>query len=188
MPNWCNNNATIEFSSKETADEFLKHLELMDNPEAKDVNGNELTLFGYFVPEPKYDQEGDAMPGWYWWRVNNWGTKWDASTYHIQRESDTSVFLGFDSAWSPPIELYDAMEEQGISVSASYYEPGMCFVGNYGGEHLDYGHLETADEIRDFLGADLDDEWNISEYIREIELEEAEEEISENDSGVESYG
>ena len=64
----------------------------------------------------------------------------------------------------------------------------MCFVGNYGGEHLDYGHLETADEIRDFLGADLDDEWNISEYIREIELEEAEEEIPENDSGVESYG
>jgi hypothetical protein len=155
--------------------------------EQKDENGNDITVLGHFVPEPKYDDSDEGMTGWYWWRVNNWGTKWDISIHNYDWVDDYEVRLGFDTAWSPPIAIYEAMQEQGIYVTASYYEPGMCFVGNWeDGEedHFEYSHIEDPDELREYIGEYLDDYWNISEDAR-MWLEEMKE---ENDSGVENVG
>ena len=191
MPNWCSNTATIFFDNKSDMDDFETRLAIMEmNENAKDVNGNDLSVLGYFVPEPKYDDSDEGMPGWYMWRVENWGTKWDINLHHKERLDDTTITLHFDTAWSPPIATYRAIEQQGYVVEATYYEPGMCFTGVYGNEMdecFDYSECETPEEIRDAVGSDLDDEWGISEDFR-MWMEENEIEQYDNDSGVESFG
>ena len=186
MPNWCNNNVTLTFPDDESADKFYDHLKkVKSDVEHKDDNDNPLTILGYFVPEPNYNND----EGWYWWRVNNWGTKWDVNLWQDDWIDDNTVILGFDTAWGPPIQTYEVMEDQDISVEATYYEPGMCFVGSFSSdgerEHYEYSEIEDPQELRDYIGEDLDDEWNISEYLREY-LEE--ENANDNDSGVENFG
>lgn len=187
MPNWCANSATIFFDNESEMDDFETRLAIMEiNEDAKDVNGNDLSILGYFVPEPKYDDSDEGMPGWYMWRVENWGTKWDIMLHHKEKIDDTTIVLHFDTAWAPPIATYQAIEQQGYVVEATYYEPGMCFAGTYANEmdqSFDYSDCETPEEIRDTVGSDLDDEWGISEDFRMWMEDEV-----ENDSGVENFG
>lgn len=174
MPNWCSNSATIRFPTKEKADEFKATIERVQSDYAfKDSNGNEVTILGHFVPEPNYENDDQ---GWYWWRVENWGTKWDITLYDWWEEDDCAVSLTFDSAWSPPIESYRAMQDQDIVVHATYYEPGMCFVGSFeDGEDVFYNYSEISDpdEVRDYIGESLDDEYGVSETMRMWAEEEA---------------
>ena len=70
---------------------------------------------------------------WYNWRVQNWGTKWDAYTMEID---DTDMPHGFEvqfeTAWSPPEEVCNAIREQfdDLSISWFYDEPG-CEIAGY---------------------------------------------------------
>ena len=196
MPNWCANSATIFFDEVNQADDFNTRLCVMEiNENAKDENGNDLSVLGYFVPEPKYDDSDEGMPGWYMWRVENWGTKWDIVLHNKEWIDDKTIVLHFDTAWSPPIAVYRAIEEEGYVVEATYYEPGMCYVGSYSNEYdhcIEYADCETPEEIREKIGEELDDEWGISEdfrmYMEENETEEFDEDRLDNDSGVENYG
>jgi len=108
----------------------------------------------------------------FWWRVNNWGTKWDAAIHQVDWIDDLTCVMIFDTAWSPPLGIYDAMKEQGWVVFASYYEPGMCFVGRWDDgddENYDYSNCNTGDEIREYLPEELDMDWGISEWFDEAE-------------------
>ena len=103
MPNWCNNSVTLRFPTKEEASEFKNVLE-----NQSDTN----TVLGYFVPEPDYDTTtDDATPGWYWWRVNNWGTKWDACHVQITEEEENYLEICFDTAWSPATPVIEKIRE-----------------------------------------------------------------------------
>lgn len=42
-----------------------------------------------------------------------------------------SVALTFQTAWSPPIAIYNALHARGISVNAKYSEGGCAFLGIY---------------------------------------------------------
>ena len=70
---------------------------------------------------------------WYNWRVQNWGTKWDAYTMEID---DTDMPHGFEvqfeTAWSPPEEVCYAIKDQydDLSISWFYDEPG-CELAGY---------------------------------------------------------
>ena len=172
MPNWCNNNVTFSFNTEQAAQEFFKVVE--------DYNENQSdnTLFGWFVPIDEEDNN--------WSRAEKLGTKWDAQLYDWHMDGN-SVYLGFDTAWGPPVEVFRAALDKGIQVSASYYEPGMCFVGSFDEdgqeEFYEYGN-ETASTVREFIGEHLDDMWAISEQMAEWEAEEA----HDNDGGVENFG
>lgn len=163
MPNWCNNNLTLTFPTKEEANELFQHMK-------KEADDDDWSFFGFFVPEV-WDQDS-----WYWSRVEAWGTKWDANIIDMNWVDDLNVVMTFDTAWGPPIGVYDAAHEQGIYVEATYYEPGMCFVGAYnsdeGNKHIDYAHCESPTELRECIGDDLDDEYGVSEWMEEYLEEE----------------
>ena len=70
---------------------------------------------------------------WYNWRVQNWGTKWDAYTMEIDDTDLPHGFeVNFETAWSPPEEVCNAIRDQfdDLSISWFYDEPG-CEIAGY---------------------------------------------------------
>ena len=64
---------------------------------------------------------------WYDWCCNNWGTKWNACNVSISNESATSLTYDFDTAWSEPTPVLQALSEKypnvDISTDANYEDP-----------------------------------------------------------------
>ena len=76
-----------------------------------------------------------GIPNWYDWRNEHWGTKWDICSAEVQhyRYNDTDAELSFRcwTAWSPPVPVWDRLQEMGIRVEADYEDEGGFFVGTY---------------------------------------------------------
>ena len=93
---------------------------------------------------PKTRCEGFEVEGWYDWRVNNWGTKWDVCDVqmsgplylHDDEDADPATMnasFQFNcwTAWSPPIPVWDKLYEMGIRIHAEYQDEGMMFEGRW---------------------------------------------------------
>jgi hypothetical protein len=113
MPNWCDNSAQFSHEDKSKIDLIETNLK-----------SNKIQIFNTIYPNPSGEWDYD-------WSVNNWGTKWDASIHDWERQDDNTIWVSFDSAWSPPINLYEFMTREGYDVSAYYNEGGMAFCGKY---------------------------------------------------------
>lgn len=188
MPNWCNNNLTLEHDDPamiKRAYDALERGEFLQEfcPVPEDLKD---TVSGSVSEDQREAHEAQqkrnvekyGYANWYDYCVAEWGTKWDcgeqgASDIH---PDGRMLHTFFDTAWSPPIGAYEKLEQLGFRVNALYYEGGMAFAGSYG----EYGDSElnlegmSADEIeRDY--PELDDCFGISESIREYEAEEEEE-------------
>ena len=127
MPNWCENYLRLEVPNKQEADKIVAVL---------DSDEDDVGLLNHLMPQPENN------PDWYSWRVNNWGTKWEVSIEHYERDDNddgTVTFnFNFDSAWGPPVGVYDYVsEKEGWSLYATYIEGGMCF-GGYHENGQDY--------------------------------------------------
>jgi hypothetical protein len=194
MPNWCSNSVTIthEDPAKIAAlTEAMKENRFLDHiiPVPKDLKE---TMAGSYGDEAKQaaleaqtqrNVEQYGFSNWYDFCVARWGTKWDvdlAGTVDVSNDGRT-VDASFDSAWSPPINVYEEMVEQGYDVVAYYYEPGMAYVGKWDNgidECYEYGG-ENSQTVRGVIGDELDDMFGISESMAEYEDEEDEEELTE---------
>lgn len=141
MPNWCSN--TMMVSHKDTA-------MITRAAEAIKRGG----LFEEFVPLNVWD---------YNQAVAKWGTKWDASNLEIIDRYENSVSASFDTAWCPPMNFYDELLAQGFEVHASYFEPGMGFVGRYmDGEEEEY---EIDPDDLSNIPEDLNEAWGIADMF-----------------------
>jgi hypothetical protein len=124
-----------------------------------------------FIPRPESVNNKDAFAedGWYTWNVNHWGTKWDFGKDKLDDPlivQDGLASISFDTAWSPPIQLYDRLVELDYNVDATYFEPGMGFCGVYyngDDDYVDYG--DDKNEIPDRIWDDyaLDDFFEMME-------------------------
>jgi hypothetical protein len=125
----------------------------------------------------KANREKHGYANWYDWCVNEWGTKWDVEC-DIVDVKDNEITLYFDSAWAPPINAYEKLEDLGFTIDGYYYEPGMAYCGKYttefGDDFFEIGELRS-DQVRDAIGDELDDVWQISETMAEYEAENEEE-------------
>lgn len=185
MPNWCDNYVEISGKDKASIDRVVTAFEAG-------------TLCAEFVPipealrdttSPNRDEasaekliEETGYSDWYSFCVNEWGTKWDVGSEDrscdgVGRDSDTYVTLSFQSAWSPPIGLYEKLEELGYSVRAYYYEPGMAYAGIFeNGFCEDYSLEGTSEEVKEEIPESLDEMFGITETMAEYEEMERESE------------
>lgn len=131
MPNWCMNRLSIEHSDENKIVEFCKAFESE-------------SVCEYYLPTPKNDN-GELCEDWWNYRVANWGTKWDIGG-SIERIKNVA-YCRFDSAWSPPIGLYEHLHSLGFKVSASYFEPGMMFGGYWEDGSDDYYEGDFPDSL-----------------------------------------
>lgn len=182
MPNWCSN--TINITGPKD-----KIKALWDQAQKPEEEGGGL-LRG-LRPEPDYENtevmstygDGPSDTKWWDWRVQNWGTKWEVGSDGLEysEDGDTATISGwFDSAWSPPCDAceYYLTDNEDVTITLFYYEPGMCFVGKWEDGIDDYFEYSGCDSktVRDFIGEELDDHWNISEELAQYEAEEEENE------------
>lgn len=127
MPNWCNNQVTFSGTTEDINNiiEFVEgDMDLVDGslivePFSLDA----------IIPMPADLLVGDD---WYGWRNENWGTKWDATNGDMFDDSKEGfVSYIFDTAWSPPEPIYNALKEKypEVRISWFYDEPGMGFSG-----------------------------------------------------------
>jgi hypothetical protein len=153
MPNWCMNKLTVSHANPDMVDRFENAYNL-----GKACNE--------FLPLP----EGED---WYNWQINNWGTKWDiGADIGTEKEEryglkatrvDNEVSCSFDSAWSPPVGLYEKLVDLGYDVKATYWEPGMAFCGIWdnGVDHyVDY-------QSKDMIPVALWNEYDMQEFFED---------------------
>ena len=168
MPNWCVNNLTVIVDQDEHAELYES---LTTGPEFG-LPEKPILTFSKIVPEPNYKAiehehelredpnviELSGMPYWYDWRVNNWGTKWDAhdapvyiapSAGPLEDGTHPPVVMtcNFQTAWGPPVEFVTRASEKFPNAVwvLSYDEPGMDFGG--------YVMLKAGEEIGSRDGA-----------------------------------
>lgn len=186
MPNWCQN--TVEITHEDPA-------KIQRLAQAMEENH----FFEHVIPVPAIlkdttapTQEGDEAAAearrqetgyadWYDFCVNRWGTKWDVDCQGtVDVEDDYSVVrAAFDSAWAPPVGIYEELVEQGYTVTAYYYESGMGFVGKWQDGNDEYYEIGDADSktVRGIIGDELDEHFGISDSMAEWE-EENEEDLT----------
>jgi len=194
MPNWCSNHITVRGTDpvaiKRLADAFDNGEfcgAVVPMPEELNITSGRL---GDGAEQRELEAKSAAnlekhgYANWYDFNVAKWGTKWEigGDGNEAERDEDGLGFSApFDSAWSPPIAVCEALVEQGFEVVLYYYEPGMGYCGKFedgSDDYYDYSG-ENSNTVRAAIGSDLDDMFGISESMAEYEAENEEEELTE---------
>ncbi len=175
MPNWCLNRLTVS-GDKHEINKF-KELTLVKMEKSSELyftmevlyptpselleqtspamwRGDELDVEGKLEFEKKIEElkEKYGYTDWYNWRVDKWGTKWDAAESCICDDEDELFSVEYDTAWGPNIAWvkYVAKAFPALQFSLTFEEPGCNFCGIYEvkgeDEDLMEGELEYVDE------------------------------------------
>jgi hypothetical protein len=149
MPNFCECELLIKASDKSGE---KKLSEFVQQAVGEDCGASQCLDFNKFVPYPDEfkskdiavrqweldhpdNREGRPTDGFnsggYEWRLQNWGTKWNASCPKLVRKSKRKVEYRFDTPWSPPLGVIDKMAAlyPELSFQINYWEAGCGFQG-----------------------------------------------------------
>ena len=142
MPNHCHNRVTFYSANTEDVAKLKKIFEdentftqIIPEPDWPNTPNKDGELpVKHEDPWQVYRFSDDKVDDrWYNWRVQNWGTKWDAYSLEIDDCDMPHGFeVNFETAWSPPEEIHSAISEQfdDLSMSWFYDEPG-CEIAGY---------------------------------------------------------
>lgn len=189
MPNWCSNHITVRGTDQAEIKRLANALAAGEFCGAVVPMPEELNITSGFLGDPvaqaeleaksKANREKYGYANWYDFNVAEWGTKWDVSCEEVEIDEDGLGFSGmFESAWSPPMRVAEALVEQGFQVTLYYYEPGMAYCGKFedgNDDYYEYGG-ENSKTVRAAIGDELDDMFGISESMAEYEAENDEDE------------
>ena len=171
MPNHTDNRVILSHDDSQMIDDIYNVM---------NTEGTELCH--HLIPEPR-DDENEPTSGWYEWRLDNWGTKWDVYETHCTRIDANTLNLNFYTAWSPPIPVFDKLVDMGFEINARYLDEGWGYIGEYTGgfaHKMESGDWHTTDVesvVTEY--PELDYEFGISECIAEYALY-----TEENDDAV----
>ena len=153
MPNWCANSLKLVAT---TPDSEKKLAEIVQELARAKTAGENPVIFGLIKPVPealmitagylgdtveqaalvakeKENLKTYGYKNWYDFCIGEWGTKWDAKTEYDESYTieGNQLTIFFDTAWSPPMQIYYALEEMGFEVEATYVEQGVGYIGFY---------------------------------------------------------
>lgn len=142
MPNWCSNVVMIR-GDNDTIQELLNSVEGGGSAfSLHSIMPMPTELKGGTAPErdeavAKLNTVTFGAKDWYDWANLNWGTKWDVNATITSDEGGVmlpdyrTVRFEFDSAWSPPLPVYEALAKKfpNTNIYAFYDEPGADFAG-----------------------------------------------------------
>ena len=206
MPNWCNNTVEISHADQSKMEalvaainegKFCNHvipvpesLHIVAGRVGEDSDANQKKL----EEDTARNVELHGYGNWYDFCVGEWGTKWDVDPYNpIEFDSEwdknNKITFGFDSAWAPPLGVYEALVEQGFAVRGYYYESGMCFAGIWEDGVDDFYEIPgNSVDVAEELPTALDEMFCISESMADYEAENADEVQEWYEDGVNKLG
>ena len=129
MPNWCSNRLTITGDWKDLRDKTEGGFNLSTFLPTPDEGRAQLESKDCWLRRHENSPPRDGE-GWYYWRIQFWGCKWDVKTPGWAEEED-KIIAQFDSAWAPPepgIQAISALYPH-AEFSLEYAEPGCDFCG-----------------------------------------------------------
>lgn len=161
MPNHTDNRVILYHKDSQQIDMIYNIMNTEDTP-----------LCQTLIPmdEALLDNDAHADDGWYTWRLQNWGTKWDVYETHCTRIDANTLQLIFYTAWSPPMPVYEKLTDMGFEVTARYLDEGWGYIGEY-----TEGNDWCTDDVESVAEhyPELDEEFGISERMAEYEEEVA---------------
>ena len=162
MPNYCNNSLTLSHKDKDKVEKLYQAIlsnslcntviplpEALRNTTAPSKEPNELLIAEF------------GADNWYDFQVSNWGTKWDVIDATAELHNDDgelTITASFQTAWSPPLGVYNKLMEDGFELNAMYFEGGMCFAGILSNE--EDSHYEEFEN----MPSEIKDEFGIHDY------------------------
>jgi len=162
MPNHTDNRVILSHADSQQIDMIYNIMNTDDTP-----------LCQTLIPMPEelegtagFDENGTT--GWYSWRVENWGTKWDIYDAHCDRIDANTLQLYFNTAWSPPVPVFDKLIDMGFEVTARYLDEGWMYIGEYTNDNA-YCVDDVEKVITEY--PELDEEFGISEMLEEERAE-----------------
>ena len=179
MPNWCQNAVSIRHEDPTKIQALaaaMREAQFLGTviPVPQDLLE---TIAGHYNDEQTqkdleiaqaYNIKTYGFANWYDFCVSRWGTKWEVDCHSVEVSEDgCEINAVFDSAWSPPVGVYQALLDQNFAVVGRYYEPGMAFAGEWNNgfdNSYDLSDLKSH-EVREMIGEDLDDALAISESM-----------------------
>jgi len=111
--------------------------------------------------------------GWYYWCQRNWGTKWEAYRSEVDARNFLDSEIGgvitwsFNTAWCPPIPIFQELEARGFKVHARYLDEGWNFIGEYkDGVDSEYVDIMNNENVP----SSLKDEFELDVLLAEMEM------------------
>lgn len=163
MPNHCGNRLTVKGDFKDR-DAFVKAVR--SEPDGK--NEEETLLdFEKIIPTPQNPQPSRQDPmmmlfggggGWYGWRCENWGTKWNSYDTILEHDEKKTVYT-FLTAWSPPNENFmNAMTNKfpNVEFDLRFAEKGCEFYGYWTKDKHETWKFQN-DDVEEILVEDTDE-------------------------------
>jgi Ferredoxin-like domain in Api92-like protein len=130
MPNWCHNSMNITGSIDDIARFKQTCIGVVFEGEQAQLDFNKITPMPVFSDqETSVDGPYRDRPAWYNWACEHWGTKWNATHFWVERDEDGHYDCGFDTAWSPPVPIWEKLGEMfpALNFSLSGVEPLVDF-------------------------------------------------------------
>jgi hypothetical protein len=158
MPNHTDNRVTLSHKDPQMID-YIYNI----------MNTEDTELLNHIIPMPP---EEELASGWYEWRTENWGTKWDIYESHCDRIDANTLHLYFNTAWSPPIPVFHKLVDMGFDINAQYFDEGWLFIGQFTADDgvVDDFYTSDVENVRDSY-PELDEEFGISEMLEEERAE-----------------
>ena len=159
MPNHTDNRVILSHDDTQMIDMIYNIMNTEDTPLCQTLIPMDEKLLEISGISDNYE-----VQGWYEWRLENWGTKWDVYETQCTRINANTLQLYFYTAWSPPIPIFDKLVDMGFEINARYLDEGWGYIGEYT-DGDDWSSVEVESVVEDY--PDLDLEFGISERIAE---------------------
>ena len=139
------------------------YITIQGNPEVLDIiaqdyigydKENDSVEFNFGIMSPVPDDIQDD----YFWRISNWGNKWDGSDCWVDI-CDDQIYLSIETAWSPCDKwTYKLIELcPGVDIYHEYYEPGEGYIGWI--QHFENEGPEDYEEVSYTYSSEACDYW-----------------------------
>lgn len=178
MPNWCSNNVTISAVGAEAQAKFPALVQAIKDgkflghviPVPEELYADGAHTYGGEHADAQKELRASLKAKYGYdnaieYCYSKWHTKWEVEA-DIVEEYPWSIEIRFDSAWAPPIGVYEELHKQGFDVQARYYEPGMCFGGivtAMQGDEMAVNHSENIYSRNCLVRQIIDEEFGISD-------------------------
>ena len=153
MTNWCHNRMKITGP--------ISEITRFKQTCIRTVHENEQAQFDFNAidPMPDFFGDNDALPYndalkvEFDWRVEHWGTKWNAYDFHVTVDAPGCYECAFQAAWGPPVPVWEKMAKMfpALEFSLSGGEPMMEFEfeGTIQGGKLELEYKHVPFELTD---------------------------------------